>query len=67
MALVLSRKPGQTLKIGRSIVVEVTAIRRNRVTLRIAAPPDLPILRGELQFHSLPIGDTSATNQGSIH
>ena len=68
MALLLTRKIGQSIKIGRSIVVEVTAVRRGRVSLRVAAPPDVPILRGELQFFTVPIaGDPATANTGTIH
>jgi len=67
MGLVLTRKPGQSIKIGPTIVVEVTAVRGGRVSLRVAAPPDVPIIRGELQFYTLPIGDSPTANTGTVH
>ena len=67
MGLVLTRKVGQSVKIGRNVVVEVTSIRGDRVSLRFAAPPDVPIIRGELQFYTLPIGDSPTANTGTVH
>lgn len=46
--LVLSRKAGEKLVIGENIVVEIVKIQGNRITLGIAAPADVKILRGEL-------------------
>jgi len=46
--LVLGRKKNQTLVIADSIVLRVTQIRGNRVTIGIEAPRDVTILRGEL-------------------
>ena len=47
--LVLSRKEGQKIILDNKIVVEVVRVQGNRVTLGIAAPVDIKILRGELQ------------------
>ncbi len=46
--LVLSRKVGDKLVIGGNITVEIVKIQGNRITLGIAAPADVKILRGEL-------------------
>jgi carbon storage regulator len=46
--LTLSRKLGQAIAIGDVAVVTVTKIRGNDVTLRITAPKDVTVLRGEL-------------------
>lgn len=46
--LVLSRKVGEKLVIDGNITVEVVRIQGNRITLGIAAPSDVKILRGEL-------------------
>jgi carbon storage regulator len=48
--LVLGRKPGQFVMIGN---VKVTVIRSDDGDLRLAidAPPDVPIVRGELLEH----------------
>ncbi len=46
--LVLSRKVGEKLIIDGNITVEVVRIQGNRITLGLVAPPDVKILRGEL-------------------
>jgi len=46
--LVLSRKEGETIKIGDSIVITVTEVRSQGCTLAIKAPRSVPIVRGEL-------------------
>jgi carbon storage regulator len=46
--LVLSRKPGEKVVIGRGITVTVLEILSNRIRLGIEAPDDIRILRGEL-------------------
>lgn len=46
--LVLSRKSGESIRIGRNITVKVVQCRGNRVRLGIEAPTDVEILRGEL-------------------
>lgn len=45
--LVLSRKPGQQIRIGDSIVVSVLDCGRNRVAVGIDAPPDVRVVRSE--------------------
>lgn len=47
--LVLSRKRGESLIIGEGIRVTITRIAGNRVALGIDAPPEVPVLRGELE------------------
>lgn len=46
--LTLSRKPGERVRIGDGVVLEVVKITRGRISLRIVAPPELRVLRGEL-------------------
>jgi carbon storage regulator len=46
--LVLSRKSGEQIRIGRNITVTVQRIAGNRVSLAIEAPQSMRILRGEL-------------------
>jgi carbon storage regulator len=46
--LVLSRKVGEKLVIDGNITVEVVKVQGNRITLGIAAPSEVKVLRGEL-------------------
>ncbi len=48
--LVLSRKPGESIRIGRSIRIKIVATDRGSVKLGIDAPDDVRILRGELEW-----------------
>jgi carbon storage regulator len=45
--LILSRKMGETLSIGDSVIV-INRIKGSRVTLGIDAPIDVKVMRGEL-------------------
>jgi carbon storage regulator len=47
--LVLSRKIGERIHVGDDIIIEVRRVAGNRVTLAVDAPPDVRILRSELQ------------------
>jgi carbon storage regulator len=46
--LVLSRRSGESIVIGDSIVLTVVAVSGTRVKLGIAAPTSIPILRHEV-------------------
>jgi carbon storage regulator len=46
--LVLSRKVGQKIAIGEDVVLVITRIAGNRVSLGIEAPEKLRVVRGEL-------------------
>lgn len=46
--LVLSRRVGEKICIGKGIVVTVVALPGNRVRLGIEAPVEVPIRRAEL-------------------
>ncbi len=46
--LVLSRRMGETIKIGDGIELTVVAIRGDRVRLGVTAPPEIVIAREEL-------------------
>jgi carbon storage regulator len=46
--LVLSRKEGEQIVVGDNIRVTILAIKGNRVRLGLVAPPDVSILRQEL-------------------
>jgi carbon storage regulator len=46
--LVLTRKPGERVNIGGNVVVVITRVAGNRVTIGIEAPEEVRIVRGEL-------------------
>ena len=46
--LVLSRKVGEAIQIGKDVTVYVTRITGNRVYIAIKAPRDVSIVRSEL-------------------
>jgi carbon storage regulator len=46
--LVISRKPGEKLKIGDSVYLSILSVNGDKVTIGIDAPKDIAILRGEL-------------------
>jgi carbon storage regulator len=48
--LVLSRKQDQRISLGDGIVVTVLRVGRDRVRLGIDAPPEVHVLRGELEL-----------------
>jgi carbon storage regulator len=48
MALTLSRKSGEWIRIG-DVRVDVVKIQGNRVKLAITAPPQVRIVRGEIE------------------
>jgi carbon storage regulator len=50
--LVLSRKESERIRLGDSIVVTVVRVSGDKVRLGIEAPPDVLVLRDELQPHN---------------
>jgi len=48
--LVLTRRTGERIVIGNSIVVTVLEMVKNKVRIGISAPDDIRILREELTF-----------------
>ncbi len=46
--LILSRKPGQSIRINEDITIMVLSIDRNQVKLGIEAPKEIQIMRTEL-------------------
>ena len=53
--LVLSRKQTERIKLGDSIVVTVVRVSGDKVRLGIEAPPDVLVLRDELDKHGQPV------------
>jgi carbon storage regulator len=47
--LVLTRRTGQTLRIGDAIEVQVVRVEGDRVVLGIVAPRAVAVVRGELR------------------
>ena len=52
--LVLSRRLNETIVIGNGIRVQVVEVSGQTVRLGIEAPPEVPIVRGELRQKSRP-------------
>lgn len=46
--LVLSRKEGESVRIGRDVVVTVVKLRSGRVKIGVSAPEAVKVLRSEL-------------------
>ncbi len=68
--LVLSRKTHQRIRLGDEIVVTVVGVAGDRVRLGIEAPPNVRILREELQPPQeephVPAGDLVGSGLASI-
>ena len=56
--LVLSRKQAERIKLGDSIIVTVVRVSGDKVRLGIEAPPDVLVLRDELDKHGQPVEPT---------
>jgi carbon storage regulator len=52
--LVLSRKETERIRLGDSIIVTVVRVAGDKVRLGIEAPPNVLVLRDELQIHGHP-------------
>jgi carbon storage regulator CsrA len=46
--LVISRKAGESFRIGENITVEIVECRSGRSVVRVMAPKSIPIVRSEL-------------------
>ena len=56
--LVLSRKKSEKIRLGDSIEITVVRVCGNKVRLGIQAPPDVAVVREELQKAERPPADT---------
>ena len=56
--LVLSRRESERIRLGDSIVITVVRVTGDKVRLGIQAPPDVLVLRDELEPKDAP-GDKS--------
>lgn len=52
--LVLSRKENERIRLGDSIIVTIVRVSGDKVRLGIQAPPDVLVLRDELETYSKP-------------
>ncbi len=52
--LVLSRKEGERIRVGDSILLTVVRLTGDKVRLGIEAPPEISVLRDELEPHNKP-------------
>ena len=52
--LVLSRREREKVRLGNSIVVTIVRVSGDKVRLGIEAPPDVLVLRDELEAHERP-------------
>jgi carbon storage regulator len=61
--LVLSRRQSERIRLGNSIVLTVIHVSGDRVRLGIEAPPEVLVLREELQTqpHNRPVITPSAS------
>ncbi len=48
--LVLSRREGERLKLGDAVVITIVRVSGDKVRLGIEAPPDVLVLREELDM-----------------
>ena len=46
--LVLTRKPGEAIRIGDNVLITISVIKGNQVRVGIDAPKDVPVVREEL-------------------
>lgn len=61
MALVLSRKKLETIKIGDDIAVTVVDVRGDKVRLAIEAPKEVPVHRKEV-YEAIQSGNSHVAN-----
>ena len=64
--LVLSRRVGQKIRIGTSIVVTLLKVDRNKARIGVEAPADVPVYRQELFDFVRGRSDSPAVGQ-SLH
>ena len=60
--LVLSRKESERIRLGNSIVVTIVRVSGDKVRLGIEAPPDILVLREELEPHAPPAENVAAVS-----
>jgi carbon storage regulator len=60
--LVLSRRERERIKLGDSIVVTVVRVAGDKVRLGIEAPPEVVVLRDELEPHA--VDESASAGEG---
>lgn len=58
--LVLSRRESERIRLGDSIVITVVRVAGDRVRLGIEAPPDVVVLREELEARKASLAEPMA-------
>ena len=53
--LILTRRLGESIRIGNDVTIQVTRLERDRVQLGIEAPPDVLVWRKELRETDAPL------------
>ena len=61
--LVLSRREAERVRLGDSIVLTIVRVSGDKVRIGIEAPPNVLVLRDELQPHSPAAGTDSEDDQ----
>lgn len=61
--LVLSRKLGERIRIGKDLSLVVLGIKAGRVRIGIVAPKSIPIVRGEIPLLESELSYTASTYQ----
>lgn len=64
--LVLTRKEGEKIHIGKEIVLTVLEVKGNRIRLGVDAPASQSVLRGELVVEAAASSDKPALNAKSL-
>ncbi len=61
--LVLSRKPGEQIRVGENITITVVEVRGNRIKLGIEAPRSVDVVRSELERQPRPPQGKASTGR----
>ena len=62
MALILTRRTGESLMIGDEVTVTVLGVKGNQVRIGVSAPRETPVHREEI-FHCIKAEQTDPTHR----